>query len=69
MPAIPVSTEWEEVKFDSLDIEVFNVLLLTTLHAMEGRLRMPEDVFMGIWFTQSLICNGSELMVALFWAM
>jgi hypothetical protein len=40
MPAIPVSAEQEEVKFDPLDAEVFNVLSLTMLHAtmMEGRL-------------------------------
>jgi len=38
MPAIPVSAERKEVKFDPLDAEVFDVLLLTTLYAAEGRL-------------------------------
>jgi hypothetical protein len=65
MPAIPVSAEQEEVKFDPLDVKVFNVLLLTMLRAMEGRLQTPGDVFMGTRFTQSLICDSSELMVAL----
>jgi hypothetical protein len=38
MPAIPVSAEQDEVNFDSLDVELFVVLSLTTLRAAEGRL-------------------------------
>ncbi len=69
MLVIPVSAEQEEVKFDPLDFELFDVLSLTTLRTAEGRLWMPGDAFMDMCLTQSLISDGSEVMLVLSWAM
>jgi hypothetical protein len=61
-----VSAEQEEVTFDPLDAKLFDViLLLTMLYVAEGRPQMPGDAFMGMWYAQSLICDGSELMLGL----
>ena len=64
-----MSAERDEVNFDSLDVKLFVVLLLTTLRAAEGRLRMPGDAFKGTWPTQFLIWDCPEVMPVLSQAM